>query len=153
MLDLASKADLQAWLRASHDGSTTCRMICDELWVPRVREKGIPITVLRKLLNSISGWRDTHLSKLGVPTKWPEDWDFLATITTCSTDVYCHCLWLVLAGAIRDFGVVEAREIEPGVKSPLAYEVEGVLRRCREEADHSSMRIAALVSRPSCVVR
>lgn len=124
----------------------TCRMICNELWLPRVKENGIPVATLRKLLDSIAGWRDTHLSNLGVPTKWPDDWDFLATITTCSTDIYCHCLWLVVAGAIRDFGTVEAKAMERGEQPALGYEVDGLLRRCRDEADHSAMRIAALVS-------
>jgi hypothetical protein len=87
--------------------------------------------------HDLSSWRDEHLSKLGVPSKWPEDWDFLAAIIACTTDVYYHCLWLVVMRAIDDFGVTESGNME---------ERKAIKERYKTESDHGAMRIAALVS-------
>ena len=123
-----------------------CRKLCNHMWIPRVREKGILLSTLKDFNNCNSRWRDTHLSKLGVPTQWPEAWDFLAAITACSTDVYYHCLWLVVARAIKDYGVVELKQKDQGDHSPLPHDIDAVLQRYKEESDHGAMRIAALAS-------
>jgi hypothetical protein len=102
-----------------------------------VKRYGIPLPTLVELAHLISCWRDEHLSKLGVPSKWPEDWDFLAAITACSTDVYYHCLWLVVMRAIDDYGTIDAAD--------NAEETRAVKERYRTESDHGAMRIAALV--------
>jgi hypothetical protein len=122
-----------------------CRRLCHQLYTPKVKEQGIPLSVLIGFANSNSKWRDQHLSKLGVPSKWPEHWDFLAAITACSTDVYYHCLWLVVMRAVDDFGILEIKERNRGNGGEVNVEVQSVLERYRTESDHGAMRIAALV--------
>ena len=142
----------QAWFTASIAGSSMCRKLCHQLYTPKVKQHGIPLSVLVEFANSNSKWRDEHLSKLGVPSKWPEHWDFLAAITACSTDVYYHCLWLVVMRAIHDFGILEIKD-GSRANDGTSLEVQGILERYRTESDHGAMRIAALVSLPYSLSR
>ena len=127
----------EAWHIASLAGSTLSAKLSSQLFTRKVKQNGIPLSCLVETAHALSRWRDEHLSKLGVPSKWPEDWDFLAAITACSTDVYYHCLWLVVMRAIDDFGIVDSGSIEEG---------KAIKERYKTESDHGSMRIAALAS-------
>jgi hypothetical protein len=127
----------EAWHTASLAGSTLSAKLSAQLFTRKVKQHGIPLSCLVELAHALSSWRDNHLSKLGVPSKWPEDWDFLAAITACSTDVYYHCLWLVVMRAIDDFGIIESVNNEEG---------KAIKERYKTESDHGAMRIAALVS-------
>jgi len=126
----------EAWYAASLAGSTLSAKISSQLFTRRVKPHGIPLPCLVELAHDLSNWRDEYLPKLGVPSKWPEDWDFLAAITACSTDVYYHCLWLVVMRAIDDFGIIESGNMEEG---------KAIKERYKTESDHGAMRIAALV--------
>ena len=126
----------EAWYAASLAGSTLSASLSAQLFTRKVKQNGIPLPCLVELARALSSWRDNHLFKLGVPSKWPEDWDFLAAITACSTDVYYHCLWLVVMRAIDDFGIIESVNMEEG---------KGMKERYKTESDHGAMRIAALV--------
>jgi len=126
----------EAWYAASLAGSTLSAKISSQLFPRRVKQHGIPLHCLVESAHALSSYRDDHLSKLGVPSKWPEDWDFLAAITACSTDVYYHCLWLVVMRAIDDFGIIESGNMEEG---------RAIKERYKTESDHGAMRIAALV--------
>jgi len=126
----------EAWYAASLAGSTLSAKLSSQLFTRRVKQHGIPLHCLVELAHDLSNWRDEHLPKLGVPSKWPEDWDFLAAITACSTDVYYHCLWLVVMRAIGDFGILESGNMEEG---------KAIKERYKTESDHGAMRTAALV--------
>jgi hypothetical protein len=75
-----------ALLGAASAGSKMCRQLCADLWHPRVHATGIPLAALETFISACSSWRDNFLSRLGVPSKWPEGWSFDAAITACSTD-------------------------------------------------------------------
>jgi hypothetical protein len=127
----------EAWHAASLAGSALSAKLSAQVFTRKVKGNGIPLSYLVETANSLSRWRDEHLSKLGVPSKWPEDWDFLAAITACSTDVYYHCLWLVVMRAVDDFGIIGTENLE---------EAKAIKERYKTESDHGAMRIAALVS-------
>ena len=82
------RAELQsvAFLGAASAGSKMCRQLCADLWHPRVPDMGIPLAALETFINACSSWRDNFLSQLGVPSQWPNSWNFDAAITACSTD-------------------------------------------------------------------
>lgn len=91
-------------------------------------------------------WRDKYIAKLGVPSKWPEQWDFLAAISSCSTDAYYHCLWMIVHGAIKEFGLQDELDAAKDGGIPVnQVELESLKRRIREEAEHGATRMAALV--------
>jgi hypothetical protein len=130
----------EAWHTASLAGSTLSAKVSSQLFTRKVKGNGIPLSYLVETANTLSRWRDVYLSKLGVPSKWPEDWDFLAAITACSTDVYYHCLWLVVMRAIDDFGIIGSGD--------NGEEANALKERYKTESDHGAMRIAALVCPP-----
>lgn len=127
----------EEWYQASLAYSVLSGDLSRKLFARQVKHAGIPVSTLNELINLISAWRDVYLSKLGVPSKWPEDWDFLAAITACSTDVYYHCLWLIVMRAIDDFGIISSED--------KAEEVKVIKEKYKTESDHGAMRIAALV--------
>ena len=127
----------ETFFKASLAGSALAAKLSTLLFNPRTKRHGVPFTTLLDLVHVVSSWRDEYLSKVGVPAKWPEDWGFLAAITACSTDVYHHCLWLIVTRAIDEFGIIQSRED--------ANEVVAIRERFKTESDHAAMRIAALV--------
>ncbi|WWC60912.1 uncharacterized protein I303_103488 [Kwoniella dejecticola CBS 10117] len=135
--------DQATWFKIHHTYCSISYTLAKSLWIPSISARGIPFTILREFIHSSSIWRDKYLSSIGIPTIWPEHWDFLQAITTCTTDCYYHDLWLVVHKAIQDFGIREE-------KSPLErnesnkFEIESIKRRVKEEAEHAALRIAAL---------
>ncbi|EIW70020.1 hypothetical protein TREMEDRAFT_30253, partial [Tremella mesenterica DSM 1558] len=130
-----------AWFGAANAGAFMCRRLCEGLWIPRSKEYGITTPVLASFVRLNLKWRDQYLTKLGVPSKWPDSWDFLAAITACSTDVYYHCLWLVVWRAMEEFGLEETR-----TGRPASEELVNLQSRIKGESEHGAMRIAALIA-------
>lgn len=75
-----------ASLGAIAAGSAMCRQLCVDLWHPRVPETGIPLAALEKFISACSSWRDNFLTQLGIPSQWPDSWNFDAIITACTSD-------------------------------------------------------------------
>ena len=81
-----------------------------------------------------------------MPTKWPEQWDFLAAISSCSTDAYYHCLWMIVHGAIKEFGLqAELDAAKDGGLPANAVELDSLKQRIEDEAQHGAARVASLV--------
>lgn len=47
---------------------------------------GIRLSAIRDFVAEISAWRDDYLSKMGVPSKLPESWDFIPAIMAATAD-------------------------------------------------------------------
>lgn len=124
---------------AARAGASICAKLCSELWSLRTQASGIPLTTLRDFVHEHSSWRDLYLSKLGLPVPWPDHWSALTTVKTMSTDIFYHALWLVVEGAVQDFGVKD-----DSVRDMFAFEVSQIRDRLKREAMHSAMRIAML---------
>ena len=57
--------------------------MCRCLWIPSAEADGIPYQTIITLVNSFSQWRDEHLDRVGVPSNFEADWDFVAAVTAC----------------------------------------------------------------------
>ena len=107
---------------------------------------------LRTAADMLSGWRDEYLQVVGVPTVWPSSWDFVAAVTACASDANYHSIWIIIAQTIREYGILELRQIESG-KFPYASpaemdairaSAEKLKDRIFQEALHGALRISAL---------
>ncbi|WVW82869.1 hypothetical protein I302_104881 [Kwoniella bestiolae CBS 10118] len=133
--------DQATWFKLHRTLCNITYTLSKSLWVPSVSAQGIPFKILREFIHSSSIWRDKYLSSIGIPTIWPDNWDFLQAINTCTCDCYYHDLWLIVHKAIQDYGIREEKAI--GV-SRDRFEIDNIRRRVREEAEHAALRIAAL---------
>ncbi|KAK4687045.1 hypothetical protein P7C73_g3078, partial [Tremellales sp. Uapishka_1] len=131
-----------AWFAASQSSAKFNRELAFAFWTPRVRCHGIPWNVLRDLIHSLSQWRQAHLKTLGVPATWPADWDYHIAICTCTTDMTHHSLWVVLASAVEEFGILE---VNKDLVGNVGLEINMVKDRIKHEALYSSLRIAQMV--------
>lgn len=57
--------------------------MCRILWVPAAESDGVPYDILMSLVAMFSSWRDEHLDRVGVPSNFEADWDFVAAVTAC----------------------------------------------------------------------
>ncbi|WWC89756.1 uncharacterized protein L201_004682 [Kwoniella dendrophila CBS 6074] len=133
--------DRATWFKIYHTFCSICYTLAKSLWIPSVSSKGIPLGILREFIHSSSIWRDKYLSSVGIPTIWPNNWDFLQAISTCTVDCYYHNLWLIVHKAIQDFGIKEDINANGGGNK---FEIDNMKRRIKEEAEHAALRIAAL---------
>lgn len=49
------------------------------------------MTTLKTIADSLRTWRTEYLAKVGVPTVWPESWDFVAAVTACESSRWVSC--------------------------------------------------------------
>jgi hypothetical protein len=134
------------WLSAANAGCYICRKLCNGLWTSRVRQYGIATATLRDFVHYNSLWRDKYITKLGVPSKWPDQWDFLAAISSCSTDAYYHCLWMIVHRAIKEFGLQDELDAaKDGRANITQMELDSIKMRIKDEAERGAARLAALV--------
>ncbi|KAK6903149.1 hypothetical protein I203_108412 [Kwoniella mangroviensis CBS 8507] len=138
--------DQATWFQIHRTISSINYTLSKSLWVPSVAAHGIPFKILREFIHSSSIWRDKYLSSIGIPTIWPDNWDFLQAINTCTCDCYYHDLWLIVHKAIQDFGIKEEKSNNGGSNGIYRdrFEIDNIKRRIKEEAEHAALRIAAL---------
>lgn len=53
------------------------------LWQPGNETQGIPLNKIKQTVQLLTNWRDEYLTRVGVPTVWPETWNFIAAVTAC----------------------------------------------------------------------
>lgn len=93
--------------------------MCRVLWIPSTEVDGIPYDHLMSLVAMYSNWRDEHLDRVGVPSNFEADWDFVAAVTACeclekkcdddavltsflgSSDATFHLMWIILSQVPR----------------------------------------------------
>lgn len=141
-LDTCRKLTKQLWLLAARTGTGVIKRLCGELWQPRVKANGIPLTLLRDFTHDQSSWRDLYLTALGMPASWPAtELEFSATMRAATTDILFHSMWLVTERAVRDFGI---QEPDDTTRHMFGFEVQQMKERLSQEAVHSALRIAML---------
>lgn len=57
--------------------------MCRWLWIPAAEAEGIAYEHLVRLVAQYMEWRDEHLDRVGVPSNFEADWDFVAAVTAC----------------------------------------------------------------------
>jgi hypothetical protein len=58
------------------------------LWQPGNETQGIPLVKIKQTVKLLADWQDQYLTRVGVPTVWPETWDFMAAVTACEFDMH-----------------------------------------------------------------
>jgi hypothetical protein len=150
-VDPALPAGVQAaylsWYASLHALARIIRQMCRALWIPAAETDGIPYDVLLSMVALFSQWRDEHLDRVGVPSNFEADWDFVAAVTACSSDATYHVMWIIMAQALEDYGIKEEnllRAVDPLVSGPNVTEFDQIKHKLAEEALHGALRIAGL---------
>lgn len=54
-----------------------------QLWRPTTESDGIPFDVLCSIMQNLNDWRDEHLPRVGVPSDFESEWDFVSAVSAC----------------------------------------------------------------------
>jgi hypothetical protein len=130
------------------------------LWIPTTDSDGVPVEVLRGIIQQLSDWRAQYLPRVGVPTDFAAEWDFVSAVSACASDATFHIMWIILFNALDDRGIRESlgsphsANASAGVggtssvltaNSGLQQQIEELKTKVLDEALHGAMRIAGLV--------
>ena len=55
------------------------------LWRPTTESDGIPFDVLCSIIRNLNEWRDEHLPRVGVPSDFESEWDFVSAVSACKS--------------------------------------------------------------------
>ncbi|KAG8961186.1 hypothetical protein FRC03_005692 [Tulasnella sp. 419] len=147
VLPAGVQAAYLSWYASLHALARITRQMCRTLWVPSSELDGIPYESAMTLISLFSQWREEHLDKVGVPSNFEADWDFVAAVTACSSDAMYHTMWIIMAQAVEESGIKEHNDIfrsGTDVNPTQVAEFEAVKNKLAEEALHGSLRIAGL---------
>ena len=73
----------QGYYRSAHALARIARQMSRQLWRPATESDGIPLDVLVNLVSLLNEWRDEHLQRVGVPSNFAAEWDFVSAVTAC----------------------------------------------------------------------
>ncbi|KAL1713034.1 hypothetical protein EV715DRAFT_212549 [Schizophyllum commune] len=130
--------EVLGYYRAAHALARVARTMSRRLWTPAVEAGGIPHATLRLLTQALAGWRAAHLAAVGVPRDFGRGWGFVEAVSTCASDATFHVMWVILFGALDEFGV----KVNPAA----AAEKDEVCATIAEQALHGALRIAGLAA-------
>ncbi|KAI5822861.1 hypothetical protein K523DRAFT_421785 [Schizophyllum commune Tattone D] len=135
--------EVLGYYRAAHALARVARTMSRRLWTPAVEAGGIPHATLRLLTQALAGWRAAHLAAVGVPRDFGRGWGFVEAVSTCASDATFHVMWVILFGALDEFGVKEFASLpDPAA----AAEKDEVCATIAEQALHGALRIAGLAA-------
>ncbi len=121
------------------------RSMSRELWRPSTEAEGISSQQLTAIVHSLLEWRAEHLIRVGVPSDFQADWDFVAAVSACSSDAQYHVVWVILYNAMEEFGIRELNEVQNSESSPSNAPNTEQINQLRiqvcEEALHGALRI------------
>jgi hypothetical protein len=127
------------------------------LWIPTTDSDGVPVEALRVIIQQLNDWRAQYLPRVGVPTDFAAEWDFVSAVSACASDATFHIMWIILFNALDDRGIRESLGSPHGTgagvgTSPaltasngLQQQIEELKTKVLDEALHGAMRIAGLV--------
>jgi hypothetical protein len=128
------------------------------LWIPTTDSDGVPVEVLREIMQQLNEWRAQYLPRVGVPTDFNAEWDFVSAVSACASDATFHIMWIILFNALDDHGIREslgsphssgAASPALAVTSGMQQQIKELKEKVLEEGLHGALRIAGLV-RCSC---
>ncbi|KAL1743631.1 hypothetical protein HDZ31DRAFT_74770 [Schizophyllum fasciatum] len=135
--------EVLGYYRAAHALARIARTMSRRLWTPAAESGGIPHATLRLLTQALDGWRTAHLAAVGVPRDFGRGWGFVEAVSTCASDATFHVMWVILFGALDEFGV---KEFAGSPDPAAAAEKDEVCDRIADEALHGALRIAGLAA-------
>lgn len=127
------------------------------LWIPTTDSDGVPVEFLRGISHQLNDWRSQYLPRVGVPTDFAAEWDFVSAVSACASDATFHIMWIILFNALDDRGIRESLGSPhgPGASvgtstalaagSDLQQQIEELKSKVLDEALHGALRIAGLV--------
>ena len=71
----------QGYYRSAHALARIARQMSRQLWRPATESDGIPLDVLVNLVSLLNEWRDEHLQRVGVPSNFAAEWDFVSAVS------------------------------------------------------------------------
>lgn len=74
---------MQGYYRASHALARIARQMSKQLWRPATESDGIPFDVLCNIVTALNEWRDEYLPRVGVPSDFESEWDFVSAVSAC----------------------------------------------------------------------
>ncbi|KAH9999601.1 hypothetical protein BJV74DRAFT_877006 [Russula compacta] len=151
-LDGQTKPDprehLEGYYRAAHALARISRHMSKNLWIPTTDSEGVPVEVLRGIIHQLNEWRSQYLPRVGVPTDFAAEWDFVSAVSACASDATYHVMWIILFNALDDRGIRESlgspHSAGTGVSSSLQQQIEELKTKVLDEGLHGAMRIAGL---------
>jgi len=135
------------YYRAAHALARIARQIARQLWRPATDSDGMNADVVAGFIAALSDWKDKYLLKVGVPSNFEADWDFVSVVSACASDATYQVMWVLLFNALDDFGIREINEVVRSGSPPDAVpneQYELAKRKVANEALHSALRIAGL---------
>jgi len=135
------------YYRAAHALARIARQIARQLWRPATDSDGMNADVVNNFITALDEWRGQYLPKVGVPSNFAAEWDFVSAVSACASDATYHVIWVILFNALDDFGIREINEVVRSGSPPDAVpntQYEDTKRKVAHEALHSALRIAGL---------
>ncbi|KAF8490785.1 hypothetical protein F5888DRAFT_1620637 [Russula emetica] len=143
------------YYRAAHALARISRHMSKNLWIPTTDSDGVPVEVLRGITHQLNDWRAQYLPRVGVPTDFAAEWDFVSAVSACASDATFHIMWIILFNALDDRGIRESLGSPHGsagvgtstalaAGSDLQQQIEELKTKVLDEALHGALRIAGL---------
>ena len=82
----------QGYYRSAHALARIARQMSRQLWRPATESDGIPMDVLVNLIALLNEWKDEHLQRVGVPSNFAAEWDFVSAVTACTCCLRSCCI-------------------------------------------------------------
>jgi hypothetical protein len=76
-------ATSQGYYRSAHALARIARQMSRQLWRPATESDGVPLEVLLNLINILNEWKGEHLQRVGVPSNFAAEWDFVSAVSAC----------------------------------------------------------------------
>ncbi|KAI0301161.1 hypothetical protein B0F90DRAFT_1911917 [Multifurca ochricompacta] len=137
------------YYRAAHALARISRHMSKNLWIPTTDSEGVPVEVLRGIMHQLNEWRVQYLPRVGVPTDFAAEWDFVSAVSACASDATFHIMWIILFNALDDRGIRESLGSPHSTALGLQEQIEELKIKVLEEALHGAMRIAGLAGVPA----
>ncbi|KAI0693984.1 hypothetical protein BC835DRAFT_1043215 [Cytidiella melzeri] len=145
---IREQLEFLGYYRSAHALARAARQISRQLWRPATESDGVPLDVLINLINMLNDWKDEHLQRVGVPSNFAAEWDFVSAVSACASDATYHIMWIVLFNALDDFGIREVNDIvrtgSPANEHPNFVQIEAIKKKVGDDALHGALRIAGL---------
>ncbi|KAL5512814.1 hypothetical protein ACEPAG_3080 [Sanghuangporus baumii] len=135
------------YYRAAHALARISRNMSKQLWRPTTESDGIPFDILCGIVAKLNEFREEHLPRVGVPSDFESEWDFVSAVSACASDATYHVMWVIVFNAVDDFGIKEfndAVRMSSLPNMPPNPTIESVKQKILDEALHGALRIAGL---------
>ncbi|KAL5482795.1 hypothetical protein ACEPAI_9390 [Sanghuangporus weigelae] len=144
---LSPREQFEGYYRAAHALARISRNMSKQLWRPTTESDGIPFDVLCGIVAKLNEFREEHLPRVGVPSDFESEWDFVSAVSACASDATYHVMWVIVFNAVDDFGIKEfndAVRMSSLPNMPPNPAIESVKQKILDEALHGALRIAGL---------